>query len=161
MIQYLTQSDADLLREKIRAKKAEKTELGHKLGDAMSRSGSFPASNPEYAAVHLEIKNLQNNIDSLKTVLNKYSVADPTKINDKAINTYSRVTLKEENNDEQICYYIALAELEKEISGDCYLATPESPVGQALLGHKLGDEVEVVLPIGTKKYKITEHVKVY
>lgn len=34
------------------------------------------------------------------------------------------------------------------------LISNESPLGQALLGHKIGDEVEVVVPAGMVRYKI-------
>jgi len=32
----------------------------------------------------------------------------------------------------------------------------ESPVGKALMGHKVGDEVEVISPGGTRRLKITK-----
>ena len=36
------------------------------------------------------------------------------------------------------------------------LISNESPLGQALLGHKIGDTVEVIAPAGVVKYKIIE-----
>lgn len=158
---YLISSDAELIKEKIVLKEAKMLDLGQKLGDAMSRSGSFPASNPEYAAVHLEMKNVQNNLDFLKTVLAKYSVVDKEKADNETIGNYSLVILRGTDSEEQICYYVTLAELDKKIDTKCPIATPESPVGQALLGHKLGDEVEIKLPAGIRKYKITGHGKEY
>lgn len=158
---YLIPSDAELIKEKIAGKKARLLELGQKLGDAMSRSGSFPASNPEYAAVHLDIKNVQNNLDFLKTVLAKYSVLEKEKAKNDIIGSYSAVVLRDKETKEQVCYYVTLAELDKKIDTSCFIATPESPVGQALLGHNLGDEVEIKLPAGIKKYEITGHGKEY
>ena len=72
----ITKSDSDFLKDKIDNKEAGLLELGKKLGDAMSRSGSFPASNPEYAAVHLDMKNVQNSLDFLRGILNKYDLTD-------------------------------------------------------------------------------------
>jgi transcription elongation GreA/GreB family factor len=151
--------DAEKIQEIIRVKEADIASFSLKLGDAMSRSGSFPASNPEYAAVHLEIKNLQNNIDHLKEVLSKYTTIDADKVSTEEINTYSLVTLENEETGERSCYYVLLAELEKDIPSDCFIATPESPVGQALIGCRLEDSVEIVLPTGKKKYRIIDQVK--
>lgn len=161
MALYLIASDVEFIKEKIAIKEAKMLELGHKLGDAMSRSGSFPASNPEYAAVHLEMKNVQNNLDFLKNVLAKYSILEQDEVNTDIIGSYSMVVLCDIETEEQICFYVTLAEFDKKIDSDCYIATPESPVGQALLGHKQGDEVEIVLPTGTKKFIIKKHEKEY
>jgi len=157
----ITQSDFEKIQSQLAEKQKKLDELGLGLGDAMSRSGSFPSANPEYAAVHLEMKNLQTNVDNLKKVLSKYTVTSIEKIDTKKISIYSSVILNDLETNEQICYYISLAELDKKLEGDCYLATPESPVGQALLGHKIDDTVEITLPVGTKKYLITGHTKEY
>lgn len=158
---YLTPEDAALIKSKIAGKETGMSDLGQKLGDAMSRSGSFPASSPEYAAVHLEMKNLQNSLDYLKGVLAKYAVVGAEKADTKVISTYSVVTLQNKDTDEKICYYITLSDLEKQIDSSYLIASPESPVGKALIGHKLNDEITITLPIGTKRYLIASHDKRY
>jgi transcription elongation factor GreA len=158
---YLIPSDAELIKEKITLKEAKLLELGQALGDAMSRSGSFPASNPEYAAVHLDMKNVQNNLDFLKAVLAKYSVLEEGKANNDIIGSYSVVVLRDKETEEQICHYVTLAELDKKVDVNCSMVTPESPVGKALLGHKLGDKIAITLPAGTRSYTITGHGKEY
>ncbi|GEM_PF-1946860 len=161
MILYLVPDDEARIKNKIASKEARMLELGHDLGDAMSRSGSFPASSPEYAAVHLEMKNLQNSLDYLKDVLNKYSILEHEKANKDEISNYSVVILRDEENKNQICYYVTLPDLDKKPNPDCLIATPESPVGKALIGHKLGDEIKISLPTGTKNFTITGHGKEY
>lgn len=158
---YLTPNDSELIKTKIAAKEAGMVELGQKLGDAMSRSGSFPASSPEYAAVHLEMKNLQNSLDSLKEVLAKYSVIEPEKTDADVVGNYSVVVLRGKETGDQVCYNITLPDLDKKPDAGCTVATPESPVGKALLGHKLGDEITITLPSGTKSFIITGHGKEY
>jgi transcription elongation factor GreA len=158
---YLASADMVRIKEKIAVKESRMLSLGHDLGDAMSRSGSFPASSPEYAAVHLEMKNLQNSLDYLKEVLNKYSVIEPEKADTETIDNYSMVIMREKVTGEQICYYVSLTDLDKKPDVWCMVATPESPVGKALLGHKLGDEIKIALPSGTKSYTITGHGKQY
>jgi transcription elongation factor GreA len=157
----ITQKDYEILKEQLAAKQTKMDSLGLDLGDAMSRTGSFPASSPEYAAVHLEIKNLQNNVDYLKDVLAKYTIIDENKDNRDKVGTYTIVVMRDIANGEQICYQIGLAELNTKEQNDCFLATTESPVGQALLGHKLGDKIEIKLPAGTRKYEITGLSKEY
>lgn len=157
----ITQKDYEILKKQLAVKQTKLDSLGLDLGDAMSRTGSFPASSPEYAAVHLEIKNLQNNVDYLKDVLAKYTIIDESKDKKDRVGTYSVVVMRDLESDEQICYQIGLAELNTKENNNCFLATPESPVGQALLGHKLGDGVEIKLPAGTRKYEITGLGKEY
>lgn len=158
---YLTPNDSELIKAKIAAKEAGMVELGQRLGDAMSRSGSFPASSPEYAAVHLEMKNLQNSLDSLKEVLAKYSVIEPEKTDKEEIGNYSVVILCDKETEKRVCYYLTLPDLDKKPEAGCLIATPESLVGKALLDHKLGYEIKITLPSGTKCYTITGHSKQY
>jgi transcription elongation factor GreA len=156
----ITKADYDILKAQLDVKKASLKKLGFGLGDALSRTGSFPASSPEYAAVHLEIKNLEQSVGYLKNVLAKYVLIDPAKEKATAINTYSRVQLEDTSTSETVCYYISLGELERELD-DCSSASPESPVGQALLGHKLGDLLQIKLPGGSREYRVTSHQKEY
>jgi transcription elongation factor GreA len=158
---YLIPSDETKIKVKIADKEARMLVLGQDLGDAMSRSGSFPASSPEYAAVHLEMKNLQNSLDYLKNVLSKYSILEPDKADKGEISNYSVVILRDKKTDEQVCYYVTLADLGKKTEKGCLIATPESPVGKVLLGRKLGDEVEITLPTGRRNFTITGHGKEY
>ena len=63
------------------------------------------------------------------------------------------VYLKDIDSDEDIKYMLVCADeadpMEDKISVD-------SPIGQGLLGHKAGDTVEIIVPRGTLKYKITK-----
>jgi transcription elongation factor GreA len=158
---YLLDEDVALIRDLIKDKEVKLAGLGPKLGDAMSRSGSFPASNPEYAAVHLEMKNVENKLGYLKDILNKYRVVNKSDIDENVINTYSLVELKDQEAGSIVKYYICPAELESKCADGFLAASPESPVGATLLGHKTGDLVNIVLPTGQKSYKVISNTKKY
>jgi transcription elongation factor GreA len=155
---FLTREDYEKLRKKIAEKEAKLSRLGLGLGDAMSRSGSFPTANPEYAAVHLEMQNLQQSIDYLKNILDKYEIADENKIDANTINIYSAVTTRDAEGNEGR-YYLSINELEKPLPEGYSLVTPESPLGQALLGRKVGEEIMAKLPRGEIRLQIITHEK--
>jgi len=60
------------------------------------------------------------------------------------------VDLKTDDED----VYTLVSEAEADFAAGKISVT--SPVGKTLLGHKIGDTVEIVVPAGTLKYKITE-----
>jgi transcription elongation factor GreA len=153
----ITSSDAQELKKKIANKKRELDVLGLELGDAMSRTGSFPASSPEYAAVYLEMQNLQQSIDRIKNSLGRYTVIDADKLTNKKINVYSQVRLLTAEDVEMVVY-VGIPELEHSLAAGILLASPESPLGEALLGHKVGDSVTVRLPAGEKQFTVSEIV---
>ncbi len=150
---FLTTEDGEFLRKRINEKEAKLSQLGLGLGDAMSRTGSFPASSPEYAAVHLDMKNLQQSIDFLKRIFDKYQQVEQSEISGESINHYSLVTVSDETGKTSK-YYLTLAELDKKLPKGVLAVTPESPVGKALLGHRLGDTVEIALPSGNTNLEI-------
>jgi len=36
-----------------------------------------------------------------------------------------------------------------------------SPIGKALMGHKVGDDVTIIIPAGTRKYEIVKLVTMH
>jgi transcription elongation GreA/GreB family factor len=82
-------------------------------------------------------------------------------IDEKVINTYSLVELEDKETGEIAKYYICPAELESKCANGFWAASPESPVGAALLGYKTGDLVNIALPVGQKNYKVVTHTKKY
>jgi transcription elongation factor GreA len=63
----------------------------------------------------------------------------------------SVVTIVDSDGDEMECF---VAHLENKVAG-LMLASPDSPLGAALLGHVVDDEVEYQAPVGMMKVRIT------
>jgi transcription elongation factor GreA len=64
----------------------------------------------------------------------------------------SKVTVVDDENETAVYSIVGSAEANPRQGR----ISNESPVGQALLGRKVGDSVEVVVPVGTLRYQITE-----
>ena len=80
-------------------------------------------------------------------------VIDESKIDKSKVQILSKVTLLNHNNGKQVVYTI-VAEHEANLrEGKLAIGTP---IAKALLGHKKGDSVDVVVPAGTIHFEILD-----
>lgn len=108
------------------------------------------AENSEYDAAKEEQTLLETRITALEDVLKKAQIITPTKKTDFVVIGSTVVVEIEGGTDEfTIVGTMEADPAKRKISN-------ESPVGQALLGAKVGDIVEVTTPIVRAKYKILE-----
>ena len=115
---------------------------------ANARQQGDLTENSDYANAKEELEFLDGRIDELEDVLKTATVV---KANGKAqgVDIGARVTVKV-NGDRHIFDIVGEWEADpvnKKIS-------PESPLGQALVGKRVGDKVEVEAPAGKLKYEI-------
>ena len=80
-------------------------------------------------------------------------VLDDTNIPKDKAYLGATVKLKELNDGEEISYML-VAEAEADFLEDKISVT--SPIGKGLLGHGIGEEVDIEVPAGTLKYKILD-----
>lgn len=115
---------------------------------AFARSQGDLAENSDYTNAKDELEFLDGRIAELEHILKTATVVGKKrKVNEVAIGT--KVTLKVNGKEHE---YHVVGEWEadpvkKKISH-------ESPLGQALVGKKVGEEVEVEAPVGKVIYKI-------
>jgi len=103
--------------------------------------------NPDYGALKAELEYLEKKIKHLETMLKNAVVARPHR-NLKKVSIGSTVVVEVEGQIDELTIVGTLEAnpSEGKISNEC-------PVGKALLGHKVGDEVIISSPIKVK-YKI-------
>jgi transcription elongation factor GreA len=110
------------------------------------------AENSEYDDAKNEQAMLEQRIAQLEDRLRSAQVVDASEISTDVVQVGSVVNVKDDKGKS----------LKFTIVGSAEARPPdrlsnESPVGKALMGHKRGDEVSVVLPTGKKrKLKITK-----
>ncbi len=63
----------------------------------------------------------------------------------------SRVTLLDQDSDQEVTYTLVLPE---ELNNDGGLLSISSPIGQKLVGLKVGEEVTIKIPAGTKRFEL-------
>ena len=78
-------------------------------------------------------------------------IIDPKKVNTSSVNIGCKVTVHDEELDEDITYKIVG---DTESDPENGLISNISPVGNALLGAKVGETVEVTVPYGTIVMKV-------
>ncbi|MEW8955096.1 transcription elongation factor GreA [Clostridium sp.] len=109
------------------------------------------SENSEYDEAKNEQAFVEGRIIQLENMLKNATVIDESEISTDMVSVGSIVKVKDYDFDEEVEYTIvgsAEADpMENKISN-------ESPVGKALLGKKIGDVVEAVVPGGVSKFEI-------
>jgi len=137
------EAELDHLRKAHRPEVAEKIQRAKEMGGTVNNAEYDDAKN-EQAFVEGRILTLENMI--------KHAVVSTPDRDNPRIEFGDRVTLRNQDGKEEVYHIVGSAEAnpnEGRISN-------ESPVGQALLGKKVGDEVEINVPAGVLKLIITE-----
>jgi len=111
------------------------------------------SENSEYDEAKNEQAFVEGRIIQLENMLRNASVIDESELEKDVVSIGSVVRVKDFEFDEEVDYHIvgsAEADpLENKISN-------ESPVGKGLIGKKVGDIFEVVVPDGVSKYEVLE-----
>ena len=124
---------------------SEKIRVARGFGD-LSENSEYDEAKNEQALVESQIAMLE---DQLK----KAQLIRIDQISTDVVSVGTTVTILDVEFNEEMAYRIA-STLEAHHSS-METITDESPVGKALLGHKVGDEVTVVVPNGsTVRFKI-------
>lgn len=149
----LTQEGYDELKEKLAVLKSEgRSEIAEKL--KVARSFGDLSENSEYDEAKSEQAKLEAEINDIETMLSRATIIDEETANSEVCHLGSIVTIKgTAKGSAERTYTItgfAQADPSKGKISD------ESPVGKALLGHKVGDKVTVEAPRGVMTYKIVK-----
>lgn len=110
------------------------------------------SENAEYQSARQEQERLEARISEIEHILQNADVIKKPK-GDNQVQIGSTIDLKSELSGKikqfQVVGTVEADPLNGKISD-------ESPIGQALLGKKLGDTVEIIIPTETATYKITQ-----
>ena len=107
------------------------------------------SENAEYQSARQEQERLEARISEVEYILQNVQVITKPK-GDSKVQIGSTVTLK--NHDTKKFQVVGTVEADP-LNGKI---SDESPIGVALMGKKLGDEVEIVTPVETHKYKVVD-----
>ncbi len=107
--------------------------------------------NAEYHAARERQSWIEARIAEIEGTLAGAQVIDITKIKSRQVMFGAKITLVNEDTDEETMYML-VGEVESDL--DKGRISNTSPIGRALLGKKKGDSVEVNAPSGTKYYEV-------
>ena len=115
---------------------------------ANARQQGDLSENSDYANAKEELEFLDGRIQELEEVLKKASVVSGiSKAQGVAVGTRVTVKVNGDKHDYKIVGEWEADPANRKIS-------PESPLGQALFGKKVGDKIEVEAPAGKLRYEI-------
>jgi transcription elongation factor GreA len=143
----LTQAGVDELQRELDEQIAQRSIVADKIKTA--REFGDLSENAEYQTARLEQERLEARISELEHILQNVAVIKKPK-GDSKVQLGSTVTLK--NGATKTFQVVGTVEADP-LNGKI---SDESPIGQLLLGKKLGDKVELKTPAETTTYKITE-----
>jgi len=147
-IQYLTsEKHAELVKEleflktTRRGEVAEHLEYSKKLGDL--------SENTEYHSAREEQAMVEDRISRLEQILKQASIVEAS--DGDVVVIGSTVRLEKDGDNKSLLFTLVGSEEADMAHGKI---SNLSPIGSALLGHKVGDIVQVVTPKGQVSYKI-------
>ena len=127
-------------------------EIAERIKEA--RSFGDLSENSEYDEALNDQAKLEAKISQLESELKDAKILDESTINTEMVHLGSKVKIHDEEYDEVEEYQILG---ESQPNPDEGIISDQSAVGKALLGHKAGDVVDVLLPNGsTISFKILE-----
>jgi len=137
--------ELDDLRTVKRKEISDKIRVARGFGD-LSENSEYDEAKNEQAIVEAKIAKLEEQLKNARTIVREEISTDSVSIG-------TTVTILDIEYNEEMTYRIASSVESNHSSMETI--TDESPVGKALLGHKIGDELEVTVPSGSKiRYKI-------
>ena len=111
------------------------------------------SENAEYDAARERQGMLEAKIAELKTLIAGARIIDESKINTDEVQLLTKVTIKNVGNNMKMTYTI-VTETESNLKeGKISITTP---IAKGLVGHKVGDVVEIQAPAGTMKFEILD-----
>lgn len=148
----LTAEGLEKLQDELQdLKVVKRKEIAQKIKEA--REQGDLSENAEYDAAKDEQRDIEARIEEIEKILKNVEVVDDEDIDLEKISVGSKVKVFDCEFDEEINFKIVGSteanSLQNKISN-------ESPVGRALLGRRIGEEVDVETPAGSMKYRIVD-----
>ena len=132
-------------------KVVKRKEIAQKIKEA--REQGDLSENAEYDAAKDEQRSIEAKIEELEKIIRNAEVIDESSFDKDTVSIGSTVKFYDEEFDEELEYRI-VGSTESDIMKG--LISNESPLGKALVGSKIGQEIEVESADGISRYKVLE-----
>ena len=142
------EEELDLLKGEKRKEIAEKIKVARSYGDL--------SENSEYDDAKNEQAMLEARIITIEATLKNAVLIDEEEISNEHVHIGSHVKLLNLRTESEVTYKIVGS---NEASPSQGKISDESPVGMALIGHSVGDVVEVEVPAGVIGFKVLDIFK--
>ena len=149
---YLSeQGYEDLKNELHKLKTVDRPNVINQIAEARDKGDL--SENAEYDAAKEAQGLLEARIAKLEIDLSNSRIIDESKLDSSKVSLLSYVTIKNLSNGSEMSYTI-VSESEADLSQKKISAS--SPIGKGLIGKKVGDIADIVVPNGTIKFEIVK-----
>ena len=138
------------LSAQLAALKAERPQIVDAIEEA--RAHGDLSENAEYHAAKERQGQVEASIGDLEDRLARAQIIDPATLSGDRIVFGATVTLADEDDKPVKYQIVGQAEADAKVGKISY----NSPLGRALIGRKVDDEIEVTVPAGDKYYLVTK-----
>lgn len=149
MATYLTQEGYDKKMEELAALEAQRPAIKQAIAEARDKGDL--SENAEYDAAKEAQGMLEMKIAKVKELVANARIIDDSKLNTEEVQLLNTVTIKNLGNGMTMAYTIVT---ESEANLREHKIASNTPIAQALLGHKVGDKVKVQAPVGAIDFEI-------
>lgn len=145
----MTKDGFDRLEIELKDLMTQRPKISKEIG--VAREHGDIKENAEYHAARERQSWIECRITELEDTIAKAQIIDLATIKSRQIMFGAKITLVNEETDEEV-KYMMVGSVEADLGKG--LISNTSPIGQALLGKKKGESIEVYAPAGTKYYEI-------
>ena len=148
----MSQEGYDNLKKEIEhLKKVERPKISKQIGEARDKGDL--SENAEYDAAKEAQGLLELKISKLEESLGNSRVLDPSTLDVSKVGILSKVRLLNKKVNKEVVYTIVA---EKEANLKLGKISIQSPIGKGLMGKKVGEVADVVVPAGVIPFEILE-----
>lgn len=142
------EAELEELKSVRRKEISEKIKVALSFGD-LSENSEYDEAKNEQAIVEARILELEE-------ILKNVQIIDESELTTDVIHIGSKVLVKDHTFHEEVNYQIVGSSEANPLEN---LISDESPVGKALIGHHVGDVIDIETPGGTVQYEVMEIMK--
>lgn len=146
----MTPQGAQKVREELMRLREERPKISRDIETA--REHGDISENAEYHAAKERQGMIEAHIKDLEDKLSRAEIIDPSRLTGPRIRFGATVELLNIDTEEEVRYRIVGAEEADLSQGTISIS---APLARALIGKEVGDEISVTLPVGQRKYEIT------
>lgn len=151
-VNYMSKEGYDNLKKEIeQLKTVERPKISRQIADARDKGDL--SENAEYDAAKEAQGLLELKISKLEESLANSRILDTSKLDITKVGILSKVRVLNKKVNKEMTYTIVA---EKEANLKEGKISVKSPIGKGLMGKKVGDTADVVVPAGTIPFEILE-----
>ncbi len=151
-VTYMTEDGLKKLKEELaHLESVERPEISRQIAEARDKGDL--SENAEYDAAKEAQGMLEAKISQLKGLISSARIIDESTIGTDEIKIMNKVTIRNLKTQKNMTYTL-VSESEADLkSGKIAVSTP---IAQGLLGKKVGDKVDIVVPSGTLSFEVLD-----